>query len=73
MPIYLYECAECGHRFESLVTRLEEADTVLCPECGASPERQLTSFAVGARQREAEPAAPHCNACGLDRPPCGQD
>jgi putative FmdB family regulatory protein len=40
MPIYEFECEECGSRFEELVSG--EA-TVACPSCGASRTRRLLS------------------------------
>ena len=40
MPIYEFECEECGERFEELVG----ADaTVACPSCGAERTRRLLS------------------------------
>jgi len=40
MPIYEFECEECGERFEELVGA--EA-TVACPACGAERTRRLYS------------------------------
>ncbi len=49
MPVYEYECPECGKRFERRRT-IEESDAeVECPECGAKhPRRLFSSFAAGA-------------------------
>lgn len=33
MPIYEYQCAECGHRFDKLVRTAAAAATVECPVC----------------------------------------
>jgi putative FmdB family regulatory protein len=41
MPIYEFECEECGVRFEELVAAAAEA--VACPECGSAPSRRLMS------------------------------
>jgi putative FmdB family regulatory protein len=38
MPIFEYQCDDCGTKFEKLVRRLGGED-VLCPSCG---ERKLT-------------------------------
>ena len=45
MPIYEFECGECGERFEELVPAgTERAD---CPACAAAgAERRLSSFGV---------------------------
>lgn len=34
MPIYEFECSQCGHRFDRL-QKLSDADPVDCPDCGA--------------------------------------
>jgi putative FmdB family regulatory protein len=34
MPIYEFECSQCGHRYDRL-QKLSDADPVDCPECGA--------------------------------------
>ena len=41
MPIYEFECGECGARFEELVAA--GAETAPCPECGAVRSRRLLS------------------------------
>jgi len=42
MPIYEFECEECGHRFEELVPR-SDAPAPACPSCGSGPVRRLLS------------------------------
>ncbi|MBD8878882.1 MULTISPECIES: FmdB family zinc ribbon protein [Rhodanobacter] len=34
MPIYEFECSQCGHRFDRL-QKLSDADPADCPQCGA--------------------------------------
>jgi len=34
MPIYEFECNQCGHRYDRL-QKLSDADPVDCPACGA--------------------------------------
>ncbi len=41
MPIYEFECGECGARFEELVAAGTEA--MACPECGSARARRLLS------------------------------
>jgi len=41
MPIYEFECEECGARFEELVAA--GATDVPCAECGATRTRRLLS------------------------------
>ena len=44
MPIYAFQCTECGHSFDRL-QKLSEADPDTCPSCGATGgvRRQLTA------------------------------
>ena len=43
MPIYAFECAACGHRFDRL-QKLSDADPAQCPACGEPQvRRQLTA------------------------------
>lgn len=45
MPIYEFECGECGERFEQLVAAGTEV--AACPTCGAEgAERRLSSFGL---------------------------
>jgi putative FmdB family regulatory protein len=43
MPIFEYECEECGHPFQQLVMKAEETKTLVCPKCGATRLRRLVS------------------------------
>jgi len=43
MPIYAFQCAECGHSFDRL-QKLSDADPTVCPSCGAEAvKRQVTA------------------------------
>ena len=43
MPIYAFQCAECGHAFDKL-QKLSDPDPETCPTCGVSAvKRQLTA------------------------------
>ncbi|OAT81439.1 FmdB family zinc ribbon protein [Desulfotomaculum copahuensis] len=42
MPIYDFECRQCGHKF-TLLTGVSERDKATCPACGSSDLRQLIS------------------------------
>ena len=68
MPIYEYQCRDCGSGFERLVRRFDEA--VACPACArADVERQLSVFAVGV----AAPAFAGCGAGACSPSPGGCD
>ena len=43
MPIYDFECADCGHSFDRL-QKLSDPDPAACPSCSAEQvRRQLTA------------------------------
>jgi len=43
MPIYEFECAACGNRFDRL-QKLSDPDPTVCPHCGAERvSRRLTA------------------------------
>ena len=48
MPIYVYQCTDCGHRFERIMTvqqRLENKTKPVCPKCTSHKvEQRLTPF-----------------------------
>jgi putative FmdB family regulatory protein len=48
MPIYEFECEECGGRFEELLSA--GAGTPSCPECGSRARRRLSPVAPSSRQ-----------------------
>jgi putative FmdB family regulatory protein len=49
VPIYEFECAGCGARFERIAA--VGTDTATCPECGAEGgERRMSMFGVTTRQ-----------------------
>ncbi|SDN45051.1 putative regulatory protein, FmdB family [Desulfonauticus submarinus] len=47
MPIYEYQCKECGHVFEEWQKNFDEQD-IPCPVCGGSTHRLIsnTSFVL---------------------------
>ena len=66
MPIYEYECQQCGRRFETLVRGTTKPE---CPSCqGTDLTRVLSVFAVGAKDT-ASPSANPCGSCSHSRGP----
>ena len=46
MPLYEFQCPQCGHRFER-IQKFSDPDPKKCPECGAGKiERLLHAPAV---------------------------
>lgn len=48
MPIYEYECKQCGEKFE-LMRRVDANDReIACPKCGTQhPRRHVSLFSSG--------------------------
>jgi putative FmdB family regulatory protein len=42
MPLYEYECTQCGHRFE-LIQRFADPPAETCAACGQGPVHKLLS------------------------------
>ncbi len=64
MPIYEYQCRECGHRFEYLV--LKSTPPAECPVCGKQDLTQLVSLCAMSSEttREANLSAARKRAAG---------
>lgn len=45
MPMYRFQCEQCGRRFEDLVT-FAQRDGVKCPDCGGATRVLVAGFAV---------------------------
>lgn len=76
MPIYEYQCNDCGTEFEKRVPRADDAASVVCPSCGKNHLTQrLSVFATVTQSSASRDAAPACpagtccpsaGACGLN-------
>ena len=44
MPIYEYECENCGKKVEIFHKRLEQDEVIKCPNCGSNKMRKLVSL-----------------------------
>ena len=72
MPIYEFECAQCGNRFEELVAR--GADAPACVSCGSTETARLLSpvsppgrLPRGAKVRDSESRRREREAARRDR------
>jgi len=63
MPLYEYECTDCGERFEVLQQVGEDGHGLTCPQCGAGePRRKLSTFAASTGGEGAATAGSACGA-----------
>lgn len=47
MPLFEYQCTECGSVFEQLVRATQQSQEVICPACKSTTTQKLLSgFAV---------------------------
>ncbi len=47
MPIYEYECIECGNRFDKLIRNPNKPPKIICPACeGKDVQRLISQVAV---------------------------
>ncbi|HLK50993.1 MAG TPA: zinc ribbon domain-containing protein [Bryobacteraceae bacterium] len=67
MPIYEYECRQCGHRFEYLV--LSSTRAAECPACKHKDLTQLISLCSMSSEssREANLSAAHKKVAGAQQ------
>jgi putative FmdB family regulatory protein len=70
MPIYEYQCAKCGEKFEVRQGIGEDGSSLACPKCHTpKPERLVSSFfSPGSSKIEPlESSCPTCSSgvCGL--------
>lgn len=45
MPLYEYQCQDCGHRFE-VIQKFSDDPLEKCPKCGQAVERLVSSPAI---------------------------
>ena len=64
MPLFEYRCADCGAKFDELVSSADEA--VACPKCRSSKIEKLLSVFAASVSGGSYATAPSCA-----RPGCG--
>jgi len=65
MPVYEYECRQCGHRFEYLVLRT--SPEAACPACQKKDLKQLISLSAVSSEtsRQANLSGAHQKAVAV--------
>jgi len=64
MPIFEFNCRQCGGSFEEILSFAElETKTLHCPKCGSeSVERGFSTFNTGSAS--SSPSLPPCGQAG---------
>jgi putative FmdB family regulatory protein len=73
MPVFEYECRQCGHRFEYLV--LHSSPVAECPACRKRDLEQLISLCAVSSEttKQANLSAAHQKAAAVRREKLHQD
>jgi len=67
MPIYEYECLDCGERFELLQRMGEGSANLTCPQCGESRvTKQFSTFASASSGSSASMSSFGGGGCGSE-------
>ena len=74
MPIYEYQCSECGKISEIMVGVGNQNDVLQCKQCGSTALNKIPTF-VTVATTASRPRGKTC--CGrderCDKPPCSTD
>lgn len=71
MPLYEYECENCGKVTESLRSTSKADRPIACEHCKSKKTHRLHSvFAAGSSQADSPMSPPPCGACGDPRGSC---
>lgn len=62
MPIYEYECTQCGEKFEVRQSFGEDGSELTCPKCRASNPRRLISSFFGKSSGGGESSGASCTS-----------
>ncbi|RJP34319.1 MAG: zinc ribbon domain-containing protein [Phycisphaerales bacterium] len=75
MPVYEYQCGQCGAEFEELAPSMNRPKSVKCPQCGkAGATRKFSTFASPhADSRDVSLPPGGCGRCGDPNGPCEWD
>jgi putative FmdB family regulatory protein len=64
MPIYEYQCKDCGEEFEKFVRSMNSQEEIICPKCGSSETKKAFSvFGVSSGQARSS-ASSSCAPTG---------
>ena len=56
MPVYEYECQECGEKFEQFRSISSDDSEVECPKCNTKePKRVMSAFATCCSDENCSP------------------
>ncbi|MDD6882509.1 MAG: zinc ribbon domain-containing protein [Eubacteriales bacterium] len=63
MPLYEYECAHCGHRFEKMLG-ISQRENVVCEKCGGEVRRVYQGACAFGKKSAAKGGQGCSGGCG---------
>ncbi len=64
MPLYEYQCDDCGEPFEKMVRISEAANGQACPQCGSQQtHKQISTFASATKSSGASFTGASSSSC----------
>jgi len=63
MPIYEYQCTQCGEKFEAHQSMGEDGSKLACPKCLAPYPRRLLSSFFSLGSTKSESSGISCPTC----------
>ena len=63
MPIYEYQCTQCGEKFEARQPIGEDGSKLNCPKCDARSSKRLFSSFFSSSSSTSEPSEISCPTC----------
>lgn len=65
MPIFEYDCPDCGDSFEKLIRSASSDAKIICPRCGSvKVRRKLSAFAASVKGGGGSTASSDCGSSG---------
>jgi putative FmdB family regulatory protein len=65
MPLYEFECLDCGKGFEQLILKASQASDVVCPVCKSRRiEERFSTFASSSSSKTSAAGQANCAPSG---------
>jgi putative FmdB family regulatory protein len=65
MPLFEFECLDCGRNFEKLVFKASQDQDLTCPACGSSKlEEKISTFSSASSSKAGVSSSANCAPSG---------
>lgn len=56
MPVYSFQCNDCGHKFDKFFFRIGQKENMLCPKCKSNQTtKQISATNTHSPEKESSP------------------